>query len=104
MRPPHIGSLYPLFLESIAINACDKTEITLSTATGCLYNHGGKTFLITNWHVLSGRNSIDLTPLDTKHAALPQAIRVHFPNEQTLDECQTQTYTLHDPDGEPLWL
>lgn len=104
MRPPHFCSLYPLFIEPIAINACDQAEIRLSTATGCLYKHDGKTFLITNWHVLSGRNSIDLTPLDTKYSALPHELRVHFPKEKTLDECQVQTYPLHDQDDKPLWL
>lgn len=104
MRPPHLGSLFPLFIEPVAINACDQSPIGLSTATGCLYSHGGKTFLVTNWHVLSGRNSKDLTPLDTKYSALPQEIRVHFPKGQTLEECQVQSYPLHDQDGEPIWL
>lgn len=104
MRPPHLGSLYPLFVEPIVLSAVDESPIVLSTATACLYKHAGETFLITNWHVLSGRNAIDLTPLDSTKSALPTKLRVHFPKENKLDECHVETYPLYDEAGKSVWL
>jgi len=104
MRPPHLGSLYPLYMEPIAINAIDGSPIQLGSATACLYRHENQVFLVTNWHVLSGRSSRDRAPLDRATLALPQEIRVHFPKEQQLDECVVETYPLNDQDGKPIWL
>src|SRR4051812_7501865 len=48
----------------------------LSTATGFVVEHGGRRFLISNWHVFSGRNADTGEPLDSKTAALPDQVRV----------------------------
>ena len=101
--PPHLGSLYPLFVEILALNHRDQTSIVLCNATACLFIHAGKTFLITNWHVLAGRNAENLTPLD-RNLATPYKIRVHFPLEKSPGECIEEIYCLNDERGNAVWL
>jgi hypothetical protein len=105
MRSPHYCSLFPVFLEVIKISEVDRSNRVLSTATGCLYKQNETTFLITNWHVLSGRHAKTLEPLDKEHAALPDRLRVHFPKTGDIaGEPIVETYSLQDDGGTHLWL
>jgi hypothetical protein len=45
----------------------------LSNASGFFWSHGGRHFLISNWHVLSGRNHINKEPI-SKYACIPNRI------------------------------
>lgn len=50
----------------------------ISTATSFCYAYKGAVFLVTNWHVVSGRDPITLQPLDKVHAAIPDRLGVTF--------------------------
>ena len=55
-------------------------------ATSFCYSHNGTIFLITNWHVVSGRDPNTLQPLDNANSALPDHLGVTFATVNQLDE------------------
>jgi hypothetical protein len=58
----------------------------ISTATAFCYLHDGKTYLVTNWHVVTGRDPQTLKPLDKINAALPDHLGVTFASVKNIDE------------------
>ena len=55
----------------------------IARATGFIYNRNGSNYLITNWHVLSGRNAETGLCLDTKQLCIPDAIQIDFHADPT---------------------
>ena len=82
----------------------DLNQFRLGSATACLYEEAGATYLITNWHVFSGLHAQDLVALDQTTALLPSSIKVHFPQENAIDNPIVQTYSLQDSAGRHLWF
>lgn len=101
---PHLCSLIPVFLETLLMRADNGALTLLSKATGTLYRHDGATYLITNWHVFSGRRADSKAPLDKITCGLPTHIRVHFPTVGEAPEPKVQTYDLLNEESEYLWL
>lgn len=52
-----------------------RDDTLLSHATGCVYKHQQRLFIVTNWHVLSGRDAHSGMPLD-KSAAIPNSVQI----------------------------
>jgi len=50
----------------------------LASATGFVVLRGRRPYLVTNWHVLSGRNATTGENLDQQYAARPDTIRYEF--------------------------
>jgi len=98
-------SLYAVYIEAIFIDQTDKTkEIDKTSATGFIYQYYGNYYLVSNWHVFSGRNAISLNPIH-KRAALPEKIRIHFPVDGQIGITKTIDYPLKDEDGGAyFWL
>lgn len=48
----------------------------LSHASGFFWAHGSRKFLVTNWHVLSGRNPLDGKPMHKK-AGIPNSLKFY---------------------------
>lgn len=90
-------------MEVTSIDCCSGGEITLSTATGSLYQHNGQSYLVTNWHVLSGRNTEKGTPLNTM-GALPEKVSVFFPQDGAIGTPIKESYNLKDGRGDYAWL
>jgi hypothetical protein len=87
-------SLYPVYIEVIFIDKTDNTkEICKSSATGFIYQYMGKHYLVSNWHVFSGRHTVSLQPLH-RYSALPDKIRIHFPIETNIGIYDTIDYPL----------
>lgn len=61
----------------------------LSTATGFVVDHQGKLFLITNWHVLSGRNPETDKPLSST-GGIPDEVRIAHHRKDQLGTWQFQ--------------
>src|SRR5439155_14818430 len=63
------------------------------------------TFLITNWHVVSGRNPLTGVALHPS-AAWPDEMLVYLRDATPDDEWRwsPQVIPLHDANGTPLWL
>lgn len=67
----HFSSLWNC--ATLYVEPCFGSE-TLSKASGFFWAHGSRTFLVTNWHVLSGRNPLDGKPM-RDDAAIPNGLR-----------------------------
>lgn len=75
----------------------------LSTATGFVVEHNAKRFLITNWHVLSGRNSETGQPLSPT-AGIPDEVRIAHHLAGRLGQWKFVGENLLAPDGSRQWL
>jgi hypothetical protein len=90
-------SVRSLLIELIA------NERRLATATGFLASHGGLIYLITNWHVVTGRHAQTREVLSSNNA-VPDSLRV-WHNDADMLGCWTPyTMPLYTDDGDPLWL
>lgn len=78
-------------------------ETELSTATAFFAIRDGKTYLITNWHVVSGRNPEDGKCLSLT-CATPNNLVVRLQKNQAYIELSDFEVPLLDSDGRPLWL
>lgn len=75
----------------------------LGNATGFVWKADSRFFLVTNWHVVSGRDFYtggNLSP----HGGRPTTLRVHFNTKRReFEKTQVDIGILSDS-GEPLWL
>ncbi len=90
MRLVHECSLYSIYLEPIATNHNGGPDYKLGGATGFLYRYSGEIFLVSNYHVFSGRNALTGVPLDKEYSALPSKLKVYF----LLDQIEFPTSVL----------
>ena len=73
-------SLSSIFLEVKTFNKCNPMKtITISTATGFLYHHKKTTFLVSNWHIFSGKefDGEYKTELKDPNGAIPELFTLH---------------------------
>jgi len=78
-------------------------NIFLSTATGFVVERGKSRFLITNWHVLSGRDPNTGTPLSDT-AGIPDEVRILHHVKGRLGFKKEISEPLFDSQGEKRWL
>ena len=82
-------------------------ELKLSNATCFFSMIKDKVYMVTNWHVVSGRNADTRECLD-KGASIPNKLRVYMPQE---DDNDTVSFSdefymdieLYDQEGNKLW-
>ena len=82
MRPVTIKerlSYVPIKIESFF----DDTQ--LSCGTGFFYEYGTTTYLLTNWHMVSGRNTSNGQPL-SRTGAIPNKMHIRIPYKEKIDE------------------
>ncbi|MGU7844120.1 hypothetical protein ACV22V_32290, partial [Burkholderia sp. AW33-5] len=86
---------------------------TLASGTAFIYKRGDSQYLVTNWHNVTGRNSLTHAPLDRKNGALPNLLGIRFPIIQTHpDDASVQHIAwigkwirLYDPASRaPIWF
>lgn len=70
----------------------------LSSATGFIVYKANKNYLITNWHVLSGRNSITKKVLSS-HGGIPNKIQIHYHDKNDLTIRHSITEELYNNDA-----
>lgn len=80
---------------------CKGNEI--GTATGFFYSAKGETAFVTNWHVLSGRNTYTGQPI-RKDAATPDEIGMHLHHPSQLGKWYWRKVPLYDAGENALWL
>lgn len=93
------NSSKPVFIK------CFYNETQLSTATGFRVNKNGKNFLITNWHVVSGRHLITHECL-SKTAAVPNKLVLNY-RVQTQNgnyKWKEKIINLYDDNENHLWI
>lgn len=80
-------------------------EHSRSVATGFFYRHAGRLYLITNWHVLAGRNANDGSLME---GGVPTSIEIALLLRVTLGGSWLawtwKTYPLLTDDGSATWL
>lgn len=111
---PNIRSIQSVKLKILA----ERTKTEITSATGFLCEYKEKLFLITNWHVVNGRNNFTKELLDKKHGALPGFLDLHLTYIQQTEDNNFNTFILpfeqplfyHNPDedfydeSKPLWI
>ncbi|KNZ68662.1 hypothetical protein Tfer_2753 [Thermincola ferriacetica] len=75
----------------------------LGSATGFVVQYGQMPYLITNWHVVSGRNPNSGKLLSPETGATPDSIRI-FHHTAKLGEWIITSEALYDSDGNPRWI
>ena len=95
----NIHSLKSIYI-SILFN-----DIELATATGFLVKKDDNMYLITNRHVVTGRNNQTNKCLDEINASIPNKLDIWFPHK-TPEEYKWSkiSYELYDENDNPLWI
>jgi hypothetical protein len=90
-------SIKPLYLETFL------GQLQLGVATGFVVKKNENYFLVTNWHVATGRNPSDNLPLSRSGLADPNKLKVWF-HGQNLGQWVNREIDLVNRNGENLWL
>lgn len=77
--------------------------VKLATGTGFYWQAGDRKFLITNWHVVTGRHPITGAHL-SNHAGEPDELRVDIVSNRNLNQRVPHAVPLFDREGVPRWL
>lgn len=92
----------PLSLVSLLITVKTNDQV-LSTATGFVYSQAGRRFLITNWHVVTGRNP-ETGKVSSPTGGIPDTIEVIFQDEKGIGKWSKRLFALYRDDGSPIWI
>lgn len=79
-------------------------DVDLATATAFVVKWGREFYLVTNWHVVAGRDPDTHECLDRKNLSIPNKIVVNFHAAGRLGAWITRDIPLFGYDDEPLWL
>jgi hypothetical protein len=93
----------PLSVTSLYLKV-NVNGILLANATGFAVEEGGNVYLVTNWHVLSGRHPETGDPISKKTAGIPDEIRVAHHLRGSLGTWRFHGETLNNSDGSPRWI
>lgn len=95
-----------VIIDQFSFSTCHLTlmfgDTELSTATGFLWLHRNRPYLVTNWHNLSGRNAVTGKCLDEKFGGVPDRIKIkiNLANSRPLQGISL----LNNSNGNPIWL
>jgi hypothetical protein len=78
-------------------------DTSLGTATGFVWERHNRHFLITNWHVVTGRNNETAETL-AAHGGVPNKLRTLFHPREGRFDTYPREIDLYDADGHPIWL
>jgi|tagenome__1003787_1003787.scaffolds.fasta_scaffold20964180_2 hypothetical protein len=74
----------------------------LGNGTGFLLDRGGSVYVMTNWHIVTGRRP-DTKAVLSPTGAVPDRLRIFFNKHGHLGMCVEKTERLYD-DEQPRWL
>jgi hypothetical protein len=83
-----------------------ETDTVFSRATGFIFLHNDKYYLITNWHNVTGRNPENGQPVSKYHAGIPDVFLTHFRIKNDIGKLKPVKVFLYE-DNEmtlPKWL
>jgi len=98
---PRMQRVDPLSASSVRVEPFFQ-EHPLASATGFTVMHAETPYLVTNWHVVSGRDADTGTCLD-RNAAIPSSLRVWFHEKDRLGSWVAVTIPLVSTEGVRLW-
>lgn len=95
-------SIDPLSSHSLIIETYFDNQL-LCQATGIIVNKNNAPFLITNFHIIAGRDPLTLQPIH-KSGGIPNSVKVlhHYPNQ--IGNWRPSTYPVIDDKLNQLWL
>lgn len=99
--PPSIF-VDPLSVRSLLIETMANGR-SLMTATGFVVSREGNNYLVTNWHVVSGRHTETNQPIHPS-GAIPEKIRVLCHAKGKLGAWLVVEDSLYNPDGGHRWI
>lgn len=103
VRGPHRASLCTVFITKFVLLA-DGTEKEAGYATGFMYRRAGTSYLVTCWHVLTGRRPDDPgMVVSAENAESPSRIKVVYPLKQVGHFSVPLVIDLYEK-GKPIWL
>lgn len=102
MTEPRYANVEDLSCVSLLIEPL-ANGLPLARATGFTITHGGRHYLVTNWHVLAGRHPDTNAPMSNT-GALPDAADIAFHRQEQLLTWTVRRVPLIDADGQPLWV
>lgn len=79
-------------------------QVELASATAFTVQWETQPYLVTNWHVVTGRDPDTNQCLDKKYAAIPVALSVRFHAKGNLGTWSLVDIPLYDAEGKHLWL
>lgn len=102
------GRVHPATRVSVCIDLhckdVDGVERNVGTGTGFLYRQLGELFLITNWHVVTGRQPGNPERLLSGYPSSPSSFSLYMsPTSQPNNFLPSENYNLYFQ-GEPIWL
>jgi hypothetical protein len=104
MTVPSNISVNPLSCSSLLVFLAFRDQ-ALGHATGFVVTRDASSYLITNWHVATGRRADDPSqPADPETAAWPDRIAVAHHKAGQLGVWPLKVEALYDASGAPRWL
>lgn len=100
--PQYLTIVDPLSATSLRVTPKFNT-VELASATAFTIAWGGRHYLVTNWHVLAGRDADTGECLDTR-GAIPNKLSVNFHARGKLGTWRRVELDLLDAAEQPLWL
>ena len=106
----HQASKCPIHLAMVK-QAPDQPDLTIGTATGFTYEIDNKLFLITNWHVVTGRDPFGQPRPDTASDIFPNILKLTVlskrkdpqnPELSVMQRHRNVPFPLYD-NSQPLW-
>lgn len=102
-KMPHQIHIDPLPATSLRV-VPKFNEIELASATGFIVEQAQKYYLITNWHVVTGRNADTDECLDKKYAGTPNRLSIWFHTKGNLGSWTSLEIPLFTDDNQKTWL
>lgn len=100
---PRLNQIDPL--SATALRVVPKFNATdLASATAFTVEWEKQPYLVTNWHVVTGRDADTDECLDKKHAAIPNSLSVRFHKKGGLGFWTAFDVPLFNPEGSPTWI
>ncbi|MCF7917164.1 MAG: serine protease [Candidatus Omnitrophica bacterium] len=100
------GNSMPINIDTLSVASLylivKNGESFLGTATGFIVKHDDTNYLITNWHVLSGRNPGTNEVIHSTGAAPREVLIWH--HGETLGQWKLKSEQLYNESGEKRWI
>lgn len=90
----------PLSMVSLSLELSDNGK-KFGTATGFIVERNGRTYLVTNWHVVTGLNPITRA---TRSGALTTHLQIWHHSQNNVGSWTCVEEPVRDLQGRPLWL
>jgi hypothetical protein len=78
-------------------------EVKLAQATGFIVNKDDTSYLITNFHILAGRDPLTLDPIHPS-CGIPNFVKILHHYGTNFGNWKFFSYPLKDADDKPLWI